>query len=94
MLRNPLRAKLRQGQSTFGLWVTLESPNVTEAAVELGLDWVVIEMEHGHLDWREVIEHVRVVHRSETAPWCGSRKCNKARSNGLWMSAPTELCCR
>src|SRR5207248_9353899 len=50
----------------YGLWVTLESASVTEMAVALGLDWVVIDAEHGHLDWKEVAEHVRASVRSDT----------------------------
>jgi len=50
----------------FGLWVTLESPSITEMAVALGLDWVVIDAEHGHLDWKEIAEHIRSTVRSET----------------------------
>ncbi len=64
---NPLRPKLKDGRTTYGMWVTVESPNVTEAAVAIGLDWVVIEMEHGHLDWGDVIDHIRVVNGSGTA---------------------------
>lgn len=67
IIPNPLRQKLRTQQPTYGLWVTLESPNVTEAAVALGFDWVVIDTEHGHLDFREVMEHVRVVRGTGTA---------------------------
>jgi 2-keto-3-deoxy-L-rhamnonate aldolase RhmA/quercetin dioxygenase-like cupin family protein len=61
-----LRRKLAAGTTTFGLWVTLESPSVTEMAVALGLDWVVIDAEHGHLDWKEIVEHLRATVRSET----------------------------
>ncbi len=64
---NPLRRKLQDGKTTYGMWVTVESPNVTEAAVTLGLDWVVIEMEHGHLDWGDVIDHIRVASGTGTA---------------------------
>jgi phosphoglycerate dehydrogenase-like enzyme/2-keto-3-deoxy-L-rhamnonate aldolase RhmA len=35
-------------------------------AVALGLDWVVIDAEHGHLDWKEIAEHIRATARSET----------------------------
>lgn len=49
-----------------GLWVTLDSPAVTEMAVALGLDWVVIDAEHGQLDWQEVAAHVRASVRSDT----------------------------
>jgi 2-keto-3-deoxy-L-rhamnonate aldolase RhmA len=65
--RNTLRKKLKAGKTTYGMWVTVESPNVTESAVALGLDWIVIEMEHGHLDWRNVMEHVRVTTGTDTA---------------------------
>ncbi|MFM9069393.1 MAG: HpcH/HpaI aldolase family protein, partial [Planctomycetota bacterium] len=61
-----LRAKLAADQPTFGLWVTLESPSITEMAVGLGFDWVVIDAEHGHLDWKEIVEHLRATVRSET----------------------------
>ena len=36
-------------------------------AVALGLDWVVVDAEHGHLDWKEINEHVRAATRSNTA---------------------------
>lgn len=61
-----LRAKLAANAPTYGLWVTLESPSVTEIAVALGLDWVVIDAEHGHLDWKEIVDHLRATVRSST----------------------------
>lgn len=61
-----LRQKLALDESVFGLWVTLESPSITEMAVALGLDWVVIDAEHGHLDWKEITEHIRATVRSDT----------------------------
>ncbi len=66
MPHNLLRKKLRENETTYGLWVTLESPSLTEIAVALGLDWVCVDMEHGHLDFREVMEHIRVVRGSAT----------------------------
>jgi 2-keto-3-deoxy-L-rhamnonate aldolase RhmA len=61
-----LRQKLGRDKPVYGLWVTLESASITEMAVALGLDWVVIDAEHGHLDWKEVLEHVRAAVRSAT----------------------------
>ncbi len=61
-----LREKLAADKPIYGLWVTLESASVTEIAVALGLDWVVIDAEHGHLDWKDILEHVRATARSET----------------------------
>ncbi len=61
-----LREKLADGQAVYGLWVTLESASVTEMAAALGLDWVVIDAEHGHLDWKDIVEHLRAAVRSQT----------------------------
>lgn len=61
-----LRGKLAADEPAFGLWITLEAPSVTEIVVSLGLDWVVIDAEHGHLDWKEIVEHLRCVTRSDT----------------------------
>jgi 2-keto-3-deoxy-L-rhamnonate aldolase RhmA len=61
-----LRQKLAADQPVYGLWVTLESATITEMAVALGLDWVVIDAEHGHLDWHDLLEHVRAAVRSDT----------------------------
>lgn len=61
-----LRRNLRTGQRVYGLWVTLESASITELGVVLGLDWIVIDAEHGHLDWRDILAHVRAAVRSST----------------------------
>lgn len=60
------RSKLAHDEPVYGLWVTLESASITEMAVALGMDWVVIDAEHGHLDWKEINEHIRAGLRSDT----------------------------
>ncbi len=60
------REKLARHETVCGLWVTLESASLTEIAVALGLDWVVIDAEHGHLDWKDINEHIRAGLRSDT----------------------------
>src|SRR5438067_13699961 len=66
-IRNPLRKRFQANEKSYGLWVCTESPSVTEVAVALGLDWICVDMEHGHLDFHEVMEHIRAVRGSETA---------------------------
>lgn len=63
---NHLRPRLRGRQTSYGLWVTVESPAITEIAVALGMDWVSIDMEHGHLGLHHVMEHLRAANGSET----------------------------
>jgi len=61
-----LRKKLSADEAVYGLWITLESASISEMAVALGLDWIVIDAEHGHLDWKDILEHIRATVRSET----------------------------
>jgi 2-keto-3-deoxy-L-rhamnonate aldolase RhmA len=61
-----LRKLLAADQPTYGLWITLESPSITEMAVACGLDWVVIDAEHGHLDFSQIVGHLRATVRSGT----------------------------
>lgn len=67
MTRNLLRGRIKAGETSYGLWVTLESPTLTEIAVALGLDWVCIDMEHGHLEFGDVNAHIRAVANSSTS---------------------------
>ena len=60
------RRTLAAGQPVHGLWITLDAASVTEMAVALGLDWVVIDAEHGQLDWSQILEHLRATVRSDT----------------------------
>lgn len=65
-LTTNFKQKLRSAKPLLGLWVTLESPTITEIAARLNLDWVVIDTEHGHLDHKEVLEHLRALRGGQT----------------------------
>lgn len=43
----PLREKMRKNQVVFGTWNTIASPLTTEAIATSGLDFIIIDMEHG-----------------------------------------------
>lgn len=61
-----LRRKLAADKPICGLWITMESPSISAICAAMGLDWIVIDTEHGHLDWKEVLSHVRSAVRSDT----------------------------
>ena len=44
--RNALKAAMKSGQSTKGVWLTLASPLVAEMAGQAGFDWCLIDSEH------------------------------------------------
>ena len=67
MTKNPLRSKLAAKEPAYGLWVTLESATVSEVAAEIGLDWICIDLEHGSLSYRDIIDHARATRGSDTA---------------------------
>ncbi|HUR46463.1 MAG TPA: aldolase/citrate lyase family protein, partial [Candidatus Saccharimonadales bacterium] len=73
-----LRQKLAAGDSIYGMWVTLESASISEMAVALGLDWIVIDAEHGHLDCKAILEHVRATVRSDTVALVRTAELNGA----------------
>src|SRR3954466_14547363 len=61
-----LKQRLASGETAYGMWITLESASITEMAVALGVDWIVIDAEHGSLDWQEIAAHIRATVRSDT----------------------------
>lgn len=66
-MRNPLREKLQRDAPAIGVWITLADPAVTELVCQLGVDWIVVDMEHGALGPQEVLGHARAASGSGTA---------------------------
>ena len=48
--RNRVKALLRQGQPAFGVFATIPSVALVQIMAASGLDWVLIDMEHGAID--------------------------------------------
>ena len=42
-----LKQRLRQGETTYGGWLTIANPMVAEIMAGAGFDWVLIDTEHG-----------------------------------------------
>ena len=61
-----LRTKLGDKRAAFGMFVSLESASISEIAAELGVDWLCVDLEHGHLSYKDVLEHLRAVRGSGT----------------------------
>jgi len=67
-MKNRLKEKLQNKDLALGLWVTLESASITEIATVMGLDWILVDAEHGHLGFKEIMEHVRLTRNTGTTP--------------------------
>lgn len=56
---NEFKRALARNQRQVGLWLTLESPNVTEVVAGAGFDWLLLDMEHTCVDPSQVVDHLR-----------------------------------
>jgi 2-keto-3-deoxy-L-rhamnonate aldolase RhmA len=45
-VKNDLKRRLKAGEQTIGLWMSIESPIVTEMLSMMGFDWFVFDTEH------------------------------------------------
>lgn len=47
---NRLRTALLEGKKAFGAWQMLPGANVSRVLARSGVDWVLVDCEHGNLD--------------------------------------------
>lgn len=47
---NRLRTALNQGRTSFGAWQMIPGANVSRLLARSGVDWVLVDCEHGNLD--------------------------------------------
>jgi 4-hydroxy-2-oxoheptanedioate aldolase len=65
---NRLRKHLADGRPTFGLIATIPSIQTVQALASAGLDWLLIDMEHGPVDIAAAHAMVVAMAGSETVP--------------------------
>ena len=63
---NRLKTRIRQGLPSFGMWVQSGSPSMAEIAGLAGLDFVIIDQEHGPGDIRDAMDMLRALNGSPT----------------------------
>jgi len=53
MKTNPVKQKLREGQPTFGTWLSLDNLHSARVLARMGFDWLTLDMEHSAVDWSQ-----------------------------------------
>jgi 4-hydroxy-2-oxoheptanedioate aldolase len=48
---NPVKQKLRDGQPTFGTWLSLGDFYASRILARSGFDWLTLDLEHSPIDW-------------------------------------------
>lgn len=80
LTQNPLKKKLSGSDVLLGTWNTLASPLVTEILARAGLDFVVIDMEHGPYQLDQVHKYVDKCEAFDCSPLV------RIPTNADWMA--------
>lgn len=67
-MKNPVKQRLKAGEQTYGVWMTVESPIVTEYLSTLGFDWFVFDTEHSPLNIYQVQTLMQAMRGDRTTP--------------------------
>ncbi len=68
MFNNPLKTRLAQGLPAVGHWISFPSPGVAELLASFGMDWLVIDAEHGPASWETAEDIIRAMKGTEVVP--------------------------
>ena len=68
LLKNPLKAKLKQGKPAYGIGLSIGHPDVAEIIGKLGYDWAFIDTEHSPMDVADVQVLLQAMSSSSTVP--------------------------
>lgn len=68
MKTNPVRAKLKRGDSSVGTWLTLPSTVVAQLMANTGLDWLTVELEHSPTSFETAAEMFAIIAASGCVP--------------------------
>lgn len=53
MRTNPVKRKLKNGQPTFGTWLSLGDYYASRTLARMNWDWLTLDMEHSPIDWSQ-----------------------------------------
>lgn len=67
-LSNPLQVKLRAGESIAGIYIQTNSPDSVELAAAAGLDYVILDEEHGSFSMDATVHMIRAAEASGIVP--------------------------
>lgn len=68
MFENPVKQRLQQGLTVIGHWISFPSPAVVELMAGAGMDWLMIDTEHGPANWETVEDMIRAMKGTTVAP--------------------------
>ena len=68
MRKNKLLASWRRDEGTVGCWLSLGNTHSAELLANAGFDWLCIDMQHGLLDYQDLLHMLPAISTTETVP--------------------------
>ena len=65
---NPVKDKLKKGEPSVGLWLTLASPAAAEAQAHVGWDWLLVDGEHSQVGFETMVNCFRAIQLGGCVP--------------------------
>ena len=74
-----LKQKIKQGETVFGCWLNLGSPLTAEMVGRAGFDWVLIDLEHGAGEEKDVLFQLQALEHTPAAAWVRVESAERQR---------------
>jgi 4-hydroxy-2-oxoheptanedioate aldolase len=68
MRENAALAKWRRGEASIGGWLLLGNTHTAEVMANAGFDWLVVDMQHGLIDYRDLTHMLPAISTTATTP--------------------------
>ena len=68
MRKNTALAKWRAGEQTIGGWLSLANTHIAEMMANAGFDWLCIDLQHGLLDYRDLLHMLPAISTTAVTP--------------------------
>lgn len=72
---NRLRTALLEGKKAFGAWQMIPGANVSRILARSGVDWVLVDCEHGNIDGKSSLTLLIPKNTDVFLRRCNARRC-------------------
>ncbi len=69
MRENTVKSMWRQGEITYGAWLSIPDAHAAETMAQIGFDWLCVDMQHGVIDYRDAVALFRAIGTGASIPF-------------------------
>lgn len=86
---NPVRAKLKRGQPSFGTWLTLPDTVAAHLMARTGFEWLTVELEHTPVTFETAAQSFAIIAANGVVPlarvpWNTGENIKRVLDTGAW----------